>query len=239
MRQFFTLRFWLTIAALGGLALGVVAFVHSREPEAAERPASGGNGFGAGGELRTIDLVSWVYSAVPSDDFEIVGGRTTADLALILDGTRTMVVKAGTPGDIDCPRLDEPGQCTVAVDLLGDGVLWFSIVPGTPGATVQLPAVREILDDGWLLLANGWVVRHADTVDRQCSEEATSLADFIDLYGDRARATFSFEQQKVVKVTCPRAAGPATTTTVPYPTFLPPETVPVDGSDTTVAEEAG
>lgn len=218
MRQFFTLRFWLTLLALGGLALGVAAFARSRDSKA----DTGSDDPGRASADRTIDLISWVYAVQPPPGFDIVDGRTTTDLALILDGTRTMIVKAGTPGEVHCPRLTELAQCTVAADLLGDGVLWFSIVPGLPGATVQLPAVTQLLDGGWVRLANGWVVRHAAKVERSCAEASSSLTDFIDTYGAEATSTFSFDQQELVKVTCPKTVGETTTTT----SVLPPVTEP-------------
>lgn len=216
MRQFFTLRFWMTIAALGGLALVVVAFAKSRESDAGPSEAA----VGTANPDRTIDVVAWVYAVQPPPGFAIVDGRANKDMALIIDGTRTMIIKAGTPGEVDCPRLTELAQCTVAADLLGDGVLWFSIIKGVPGATVDLPAVAELLDGGWVRLENGWVVQHAPRVERSCPEDTASLNDFIDLFGATAKSAFNFERQQVVKVTCPGQSS-ATTTVAPTTTLDP------------------
>ena len=227
MRQFFTLRFWLSLLALAGLALGVAAFARTREPEAAGDSLPPG----AATPDRTIDLVSWVYIIEPPPDFSFADGRTTTDLALILDGTRTMIVKAGTPGEINCPLYSELARCTVAADLLGDAVLWFSVVPGRPGPTVDLPAVTELLDGGWVKLANGWVVPHAPVVDRSCPQDTDSLREFIAAFGETAKSTFDFDRQQIVKVTCPRGASATSTTGVPFTTLpgipVPGETVPV------------
>ena len=92
----------------------------------------------------------------------------------------------------------------VAADLLGDAVLWFSIVPGGPDATIELPAVAELVSGGWVRLSNDWVLRHAPKVERSCSADTTSLTDFINTFGDRARSTFDYETQRIVKVTCPK-----------------------------------
>lgn len=216
MRQFFTLRFWLTLAALGGLALVVVAFAKSRESEAGPTTAD----VGAATRDRTIDVVAWVYAIDPPPGFAIENGRANKDIALIVDGTRTMIITAGTPGELDCPRIEELAQCTVAADLLGDGVLWFSIIPGVPGPTVELPAVAELFDGGWVRLENGWVVQHAPKVERSCAEDTASLNDFIDLFGASAKSTFNFERQQVVKVTC--SGGVTTTTSVGPTTTLDP-----------------
>jgi len=204
--------------ALGGLALAVAAFARTRDSPAAD-------GLGDAGQVaaeRTIDLVAWAYAVQPPPGFQMVDGRANKDFAIVIDGTRTMIVTAGTPGEIDCPELTALATCTVAADLLGDGVLWFSIVPGSPGATVQLPAVSEVLDGGWARLANGWVVRHAPKVDRSCPEASASLSDFISTYGDRATSTFNFEQQELVKVTCGRLPEGSATTTTTSSVVVPP-----------------
>lgn len=198
MRQFLSPRFWLTMGVLAGLALLLLAFSHRGSVTDAAEVAIGDST-----NERQIDLVSWIFLAYPQPGFSIDRGVTTADLSLQLDGTRTMVIKAGTPGEIDCPGLTKPAQCTVAADLLGDAVLWFGIVPGKPGSTLVLPAVTEMMDGPWVRLANDWVVRRADRVERSCPADTSSLPDFIRTYGNTATATFNFESQRVVRVTCP------------------------------------
>lgn len=211
MRQFFTLRFWLSIGALGALFLALVLVFGRSAPPTGVQASSDD----APTEPRHLDLVQWVYLANPAPGFALDQGRTTADLSLQLDGTRTMVIKAGTPGEISCPTLTEPASCTVAADLLGDAVLWFSLVPGKPGTTLVLPAVTEMLDGGWVRLANDWGVRRANVVERSCTEDTSSLSDFIRTYGESATSTFNFELQEVVKVTCPRVDESSTTTSGP------------------------
>lgn len=217
MRQFFTWRFWLTLLALAGLGAGLVVLFGDDDESVDDTVAP------TEATTHRLDLVQWVFSAVPGDGFAIVDGRTTADLALVLDGTRTMRIEAGTPGVLDCPGFTATARCTVAADLLGDAVLWFAIIPGAPGATLQMPAVTAILDDGWVRLDNGWIVRHAEKVDRRCDEETSSLTNFIETYGDAASSTFNFETQQIVRVTCPKATA-ATTTTSSVPVTLVPGT---------------
>ena len=220
VRQFFTLRYWLTLLAPAGLALAAVLIARSHDSKADES-----DDFAAAGAERTIDLIAWVYAVQPPPGFAMVNGRTNKDMALIIDGTRTMIIKAGTPGEVDCPRLLELAQCTVAADLLGDGVLWFSIIPGVPGATVELPAVTELLDGGWVRLANDWLVQHAPKVERNCPEDTASLTDFIDLFGDAADSTFNFEQQQIVRVNCPDVQEETTTTSVVPTTTIDPNLI--------------
>lgn len=195
MRQFFTVRFWLAVAALVGLA--ALALVVRGLDSSSATSAAESNG-------RRVDLVQWIFQATAADGFEMKNGVTTADLSLQLDGARTMVVKAGTPGEVTCDDLLLPGRCTVAADLLGDAVLWFSIVPGSPDATIELPAVVELISGGWVRLSNDWVLRHAPKVERSCAADTSSLTDFINTFGERARSTFDFETQRIEKVTCPK-----------------------------------
>ncbi|MFZ4718410.1 MAG: hypothetical protein ACOYMR_03235 [Ilumatobacteraceae bacterium] len=211
MRQFLSLRFWLTFGALAGLFLVFVLVFGRSAPPTGVQASSDDKPT----EPRHLDLVQWVFLANPAPGFALDRGVTTADLSLQLDGTRTMVIKAGTPGEISCPTLTSTATCTVAADLLGDAVLWFSLVPGTPGASIVLPAVTETLDGGWVRLANGWGVRRASAVERSCAEDTSSLGDFVRTYGDSATATFNFEQQQVVKVTCPREGATTSTSTSP------------------------
>ena len=238
MRQFFSLRYWMTLLALVVLAAGVVWLtsasddsVSSVVPEPvldAGRPAP-----------RRIDLVHWVTTVQAPGGVSMTGGTLDADMALLLDPTRTMVIKAGTPGEMSCPLWEQPGQCTVAVRLLGEAVLWFALVPGPSSATIKLPGVVEVLDDNFVQLANGWLLRRISVVERSCDDDTTSLTNFVETFGDTATATFDFEQQKVVKVTCPRVRATTTTTTVldlssTIPTV--PETVP---AGPTTTEEPG
>lgn len=205
MRQIFSKRFLLTLLALLGL-LGMAQWIASSNSH--EKPkATVGEPAG-----HSVDFIALVQTAQLPPGFAMVDGRANADLYLTIDATRTMLVKAGTPGDIECPLIAEPSQCIVAADLLGDGVLWFSLIPGTAGAVVPLPAVVELLAGGWVRLANDWVVQHAPKVERSCVDDTSSLTNFIETYGDTATSSYNVEQQHIVRVTCPRGSSATTST---------------------------
>ena len=124
MRQLLTLRFCLTLLALlalTGVAMVIASHNEDAKPEVLISEPAG----------RSVDFVALVQTAQLPLGFAMVGGRANADLYLVIDAARTMLVKEGTPGEIDCPLIAEPSQCIVAADLLGDGVLWFSLIPGT------------------------------------------------------------------------------------------------------------
>jgi hypothetical protein len=201
MRQLVTWRFWLTIVVLVALPVGLWVVVRDEvgadpatvaEVEATALPQGG----------RRIDLILPVFGAQADPGFAIVDGLTTASMVLGIDGFRTVKIAPGTPGENRCPDLDELVRCAVALDLLGDAVMWFSIVPRGPRDTVQLPAPREFLDGDRLLLANGWSVVHAPRVKRNCAEETSSLSEFMRTFGDAVTTSYGFAAQAIVAVTC-------------------------------------
>jgi hypothetical protein len=214
VRQFLSLRFWLTIGALVGLAgLLVLAF---RNVPAPGLPSPSGDVTVS----HRVDLVAVVAKATSAPGFTVADGAASGDISLVLDANRTMVIKAGTPGDSSCPQLDQPEQCVVAAHLLGDAVLWFSLVPGRPGATISLPGIVSLPEAGWAQLANHWVVARASAIERNCPTDTTSLTDFIRTFGKRATATFNLETQKVTKVVCANG-GVVTTDSVATPGTIP------------------
>jgi len=204
--QFISGRFWLTIGALLGLTLVVALF--TGQFSSGDESSSSDQIVIAGDTSPPIDFVAPIASAASAPGFSVTDGVTTADIALTFDTTRTMVVQAGTPASWECPDATQPGACMVAADLMGDAVLWFAVIPSlgpsTTTDTVKLPAVVELLPNGWVRLANGWVVHHASVVDRFCEAETTSFADFIDQFGAAATSTFDLVTNEIVKVTCPR-----------------------------------
>jgi hypothetical protein len=198
VRQFFTPRFWLTLLALAGLAVGLKVVLSGRSTAATTNDGAAA----AASTDHMIDLVTGVFVVQPADGFTMVDGKAGADLAVLIDGTRTMIVTKGTPGEISCPQLTSVGQCTVAAELLGDAVLWFSIIPGKAAPTLELPGITALLHDNRVRLANGWVVRRAASVIRSCNDDTTSLKEFVTTFGRLATSTFNVEQQQIVRVTC-------------------------------------
>ena len=224
MRQFISPRFWLAIAALIGLTYGLWYVLVRKDDTVA---VIGQTGKHEKTEHR-INLLQPVYGIQADPGFAVVDGVATSDMRLALDATRTMVVKAGTPGQITCAKLAEINQCVVAADLLGDAVVWFSLIPNPQRATLILPGVIEVRTNNWVLLSNGWEVARNEVVERNC--DAAGLDDFVKQYGGSlSTSTFSFEQQEIVKVTCleqPEAATTtsSTTSTVPIPVVVPIDT---------------
>jgi hypothetical protein len=195
MRQFFTWGFWLAVLALVGMTFGLYTVTRPSDEVAAviEEVAV---------PDRQIDMIGLVYLAQADPGFAIVDGRTTANMQIRIDGFRYMNIRADTPGEDRCAALAELAKCAVAADLLGEAVLWFSIVPLGTRNQVLLPAVTELRDDGTVRLDNGWILHHADVVKRLGCDDSTSLTDFIERHGEGSTTAFSLDEQAVVSVTC-------------------------------------
>jgi hypothetical protein len=223
MRQFVSPRFWLAIAALIGLTFGLWYVLVRKDDTVAVIGKSGQHEV----TEHRVNLLQPVYGIQADPGFAIVDGVATGEMHLALDATRTMVVKAGTPGQITCAQLAEINQCVVAADLLGDAVVWFSLIPNPQRATLVLPGVTEVRKNNWVLLSNGWEVARNDVVERNC--DAAGLDDFVKQYGGSlSTSTFSFEQQEIVKVTCLEQPEVATTTSSTTSTVPVPVVVPID-----------
>jgi hypothetical protein len=231
MRQFVSFRFWLSIAALIGLTYGLWQVLISEDDSGTRLglPAQ------AGALEHRVNLLQPVYGIQAEPGFAMIDGAADAELRLALDATRTMVVKAGTPGEITCGRLAEINQCVVAADLLGDAVVWFSLIPNPQRANLVLPGVTEVRQDNWVLLSNGWEVSRSEVVERNC--DAVGLDDFVHRFGGSlSTATFSFELQQITKVTCLEEPETSTTTSTTSTTLVPPPVAPID---TAVLPEEG
>ena len=223
MRQFVSPRFWLAIAALIGLTFGLWYVLVRKDDTVAVIGSSSQREV----TEHRVNLLQPVYGIQADPGFAIVDGVATGEMHLALDATRTMVVKAGTPGQITCAKLAEINQCVVAADLLGDAVVWFSLIPNPQRATLVLPGVTEVRKNNWVLLSNGWEVARNDVVERNC--DAAGLDDFVKQYGGSlSTSTFSFEQQEIVKVTCLEQPEVATTTSSTTSTVPIPVVVPID-----------
>lgn len=206
MRQFLTWQFWLSLAALVGITLVLVLVVGGNDetPQVAA-PVGEQSLADRVGEEQPIDLIVLVFAAQASPGFDIVDGRTTARIIIYIDGFRYMNIPAGTPGENRCGELDLLARCVIAADVLGDAVLWFSILPNEPRNLITLPAVLDLRDGGNVLLANGWVIRRAPVISRDtedCGTDTVSLSDFIERFGDRSTSLYNMDEQRVTTVIC-------------------------------------
>jgi hypothetical protein len=194
VRQLFTWRFVAAFAALGVLALLTSAVLLRDDPideVVAPDPIE-----------RRIDLIEPVFAVERTDGFEIRSGRTSGYLDVVLPGPRFLRIAPGTYGEIECDGIDEINQCAVFADMLGDAVVWFSIVPQAAGATAELPPIIE-LRDGEAIFDNGWRIPFAPVIERECEgEDILSFGDFLNRFGPDSTSIVDLETRQVVAVRC-------------------------------------
>ena len=196
MRPLFSFRFVGTVVAFAIVLAGLWLVLGRGDDAAVSGPAAA---------VRTehrIDLIQRAVVVQGTTGDDLVDGVTTAEIRIALDAERTMVITENTPGQIDCPAITELGGCVVVADLLGDAVVWFALISSEPRNTVTLPGIVALREGNRVLLGNGWDVPRVPTVERKCADDSTSLGDFVRTFGENSRATFSFAEQRIVRVTC-------------------------------------
>lgn len=164
--------------------------------------------------LRRIDLVASVDSMQADAAWSQVGGRTSGGQArLALDDLRTVTIHDQTLVDDyssvpACQDLSTPNACVLLADMLGEAVVWFALVPADSASGrefLTLPGLIDMQSNGDEgILRNGWVVKLANGVRRECGDvDTTSLRDFITRYPDSASTSLvDMVADKVVRVDC-------------------------------------
>lgn len=195
MRQLFTWRFVAAIAALAAAAFILRAvLVDDDSLESVIEPAP---------IERRIDLIEPVLAVERSPDFAVDrSGVTSGFLDLMLTDDRVVRIAPGTLGEIECEGLEDDNQCAVFADMLGDAVVWFSILPQAPRATVELPPILD-LEDGEAIFENGWLIPFPPVIERDCpGEDIPTFADFLRRFGPDSVSIVDLETRQVVAVRC-------------------------------------
>jgi hypothetical protein len=141
------------------------------------------------------------------------GVTSNGVLQLSLDDTRVLMIPEGTLVDdydamSQCSDFVTPNACVLLADMLGDAVIWFALVPADKVSgtqTLTLPGLVDMQangDEG--ILRNGWVVKLATPVKRNCENaDTTTLRDFITRFPDDAStASMNLTTDTIVSVTC-------------------------------------
>lgn len=229
MREIFSIRFFAAAGAVVGLFFLLSTIFAAREV------IDGGDGSGDAAMPRRVDFVEQVFSS-RDPDFEITAaGVAAGDTEFVIDRTRVVRIVADTPAENHCPNFGELGACAIVADLLGDGVVWFALVPMGENRTVDFPAI-DVLEDGYAHLVNGWQLRYAPILDRRCQDaqrneiEFGSYREFRDALGDDFTAVYSLESGRLEAVECG--------VRVPYapPSVSAPTTVGTTDTDTTTVD---
>jgi hypothetical protein len=164
--------------------------------------------------LHKVDLVASVNSVNVDSAWSQDGSSTTGGaIRLSLDDLRTVTILEGTMTDDyssfpACSDFVTPNACVLLADMLGDAVIWFALVPSDEIASRELLTLPGLVDmqangdEG--ILRNGWIVKLATPVKRECGDTATSsLRDFITRFPDQLSKTImNLTTDNVVSVKC-------------------------------------
>lgn len=164
--------------------------------------------------LHTIDLVASVNSINTDVGWSQEGGTTSSGaMRLSLDDLRVLTIAEGTlVDDYDavpaCTNFTTPNACVLLADMLGEAVIWYALVPADSVNGLQyltLPGLIDMQangDEG--ILRNGWVVKLATPVKRECGDkDTTSLRDFITQFPDELSTSLvNLTTDTVVSVSC-------------------------------------
>ena len=164
--------------------------------------------------LHKVDLVASVNSVNVDSAWSQDGSSTSGGaIRLSLDDLRTVTILEGTMTDDyssfpACSDFVTPNACVLLADMLGDAVIWFALVPSDKIAArefLTLPGLVDMQangDEG--ILRNGWVVKLATPVKRECGDSVTSsLRDFITRFPDQlSKSIVNLTTDNVVSVKC-------------------------------------
>ena len=166
------------------------------------------------GVRHTVDLVASVNSITADAEWSQEGSTTSGgSIQLSLDDLRTFTVQTGTlvaeyDGVNACTDFVTPNACVLLADMLGDAVVWFALIAADKGngqEVLTLPGLVDMQSNGDEgILRNGWIVKLATPVKRNCTDKDTSsLRDFITRFPDTAStASLNLITDNVVSVNC-------------------------------------
>lgn len=164
--------------------------------------------------LRTVDLVASINSINADSGWSQESGVTRGGaMRISLDDLRVLTVQEGTLASdygstSACTDFVKPNACVLLADMLGDAVVWFALVPSDALAGRELLTLPGLVDmrangdEG--ILRNGWVVKLATPVKRECGDSPTSsLRDFITRFPDQLSKTImNLTTDNIVSVKC-------------------------------------
>lgn len=195
MRQFLSWRYWIAVVTL--VVMGGVLLLITGGSDPADEVVSA--------RARRIDLIARTSTVRSSGSWSIAGGRTNGDATAVLSNGRVLSITDGTLAESTCLYPEALNACVLLADTLGDGVVWFALVPAPPGDSgeLRLGPIDELLDGvTYARLLNGWEVPLLDKVTRRCDEETRNLAAFVQRFAKDHATVVDLEQGQVSAVEC-------------------------------------
>mgnify|MGYP006270248953 CR=1 FL=1 len=195
MRQFLSWRYWLAVVVIVAM-IGVLLLITG-----GSSPTAGVNEANS----RRIDLIARTSTIRSSGSWSVADGRSMGDATAVLSDGRVLAITDGTLGESSCLYPEALNACVMLADTLGDGVVWFALVPAPAGDSdeLSLAAIDELLDGvTYARLVNGWEIPLLDKVVRRCDEETRNLAAFVQRFAKRHVTIVDLTQGQVSAVQC-------------------------------------
>ncbi|MGA0878187.1 MAG: hypothetical protein ACO3SP_03635 [Ilumatobacteraceae bacterium] len=195
MRQFFTWRYW---AAVGSLVVLLAILATIRDNGSPVTVVETAN-------TRRIDLIARTSTVRSDGSWSVADGVSRGNATAVLQSGRLLTITDGTLGQSSCLSPEVPDSCVILADTLGDGIVWFALVPAPPieSNEVELPPIEELLDGvTYARLTNGWEVPLLDKVVRRCDDETANLAAFVERFGTSHVTIVDLGQSQVSAVRC-------------------------------------
>ena len=195
MGQFFSWRYWAAVGSLLVLVLILMTVRDDGSPVAIVEEAN----------TRRIDLIARTSTVRSDGTWSVADGVTRGNATAVLQNGRLLTLADGTLGQSTCLSPDVLDSCVILADTLGEGVVWFALIPAPPieSTEVELPPIEELLDGvTYARLTNGWEVPLLDRVVRRCEDETPNLTAFVARFRDRHATIVDLEESQVSAVRC-------------------------------------
>lgn len=194
MSQFFTWRYWAAVGSLIVLFLFLLGLRDDGGPAEVILDAN----------ARRVDLIARTSTVRSDGAWSVSGGRSRGNATAVLQNGRVLLIADGTLGQTTCLVPETPDGCVLLADTLGDGIVWFALVPAPSGSNeLELPSIDALLDGvTYARLTNGWEIPLLDRVSRRCEEESVNLAGFVEQFRDDHVTIVDLEKAQVSAVRC-------------------------------------
>lgn len=156
-------------------------------------------------QSRRIDLISSTATIRSDAPWFVSDGVMSGDATVVLGNGRVVRLTDGTLGESSCLFPDVLNACVLLADTLGEGVVWFALLPAPASASteLELPAIATLLDGvTYARLDNGWEVPLLDRVIRRCDVETPNLTSFVQRFAGRHVTIVDLERAEVSAVRC-------------------------------------
>jgi len=159
-------------------------------------------------ESRRIDLAALTSTIRSDGSWSVVDGAMSGNATIVLANGRVLQLTDGTLGESTCLFPDVTNACALLADTLGDGIIWFSLLPAPPSGSkeLELPAIDRLLDGvTYARLENGIEVPLLDRVIRRCEEESPNLSSFVQKHRGQHVTLLDLDRGEVSAVRCTTA----------------------------------